>query len=129
MNSFFNFNNESLNNFIVNLNENLYSSNKILVKISTYFKALYKKVIFNKIKNNIIINYSNDKDIKFFNLIKKKFKLNRFLLDVLDPVDNFDKILEYKNNKLNFSFIKFFLYLCQKIKFQKYNNSFNFFLK
>ena len=61
----------------------------------------------------------------FFN----KFKFKK---DKLDYLKNYQlKNLGLIDNNLNedFSFFDFFLYLCRKINFQKYNNSFNFYLK
>jgi hypothetical protein len=80
----------------------------IFIFIQIFFFKNFKKFSRKKLNK---FNFKNE-ELDFL----KNYQLNKLRL-----IDNF--LIE------DFSFFDFFLYLCRKINFQKFNNSFNFYLK
>lgn len=76
-------------------------------------------------------NFKNLQNLKFkrflrsYKLTKIQIKFfTKFLFDKLLLIDS-----KFLNMFKDFSFFDFILYICRKIKFQKYNHSFDFYIK
>jgi hypothetical protein len=116
----------------------------VFILIYLFILIFFSKIITTKIVRQSVLNfYLKDKSLdlnknyyvngllsfienkKIKNKKIKKFVLvNKFkglLLNKLTILEN----LKIKKN-VNFSFFDFILYLCRKIEFQKFNNSFDF---
>ena len=112
---------ENKNKFInMHLNLNIFA-NKLLNCYNDLLVECMNKSINNN-NNNFYDNYKNK--------INEILNTNEFIyLKGLVEKINADENYIIKNNYMANYFFYFFLYLCRKIDFRKYNNSFNFYIK